>query len=124
MDQVQCHSASPVILSIVCMYLYRPTAQGPSPTHLSSADSVVQDLLVCSDTLFSASGNIINVWDLRQSVEIATCIILCSIIIIIIMLARMNTIGRLVGHTGTIGTMTDIPGGYIATGSRDRLIKV
>ena len=38
---------------------------------------------------------------------------------------RMNTIGRLVGHTGTIGTMTTIPGGgYIATGSRDRLIKV
>ena len=35
-----------------------------------------------------------------------------------------SAVGRLVGHTGTIGTMTSVSDDCIATGSRDRLIKV
>lgn len=68
----------------------------------SSADTVVQDLLVSDNTLFSASGSMVNVWDLRQ----------------------MSSIGRLVGHNGTVGTMTAVNDEILATGSRDRLIKL
>ena len=36
----------------------------------------------------------------------------------------MSSIGRLVGHNGTVGTMTAVNDEILATGSRDRLIKV
>lgn len=40
---------------------------GP-PVGSSSSESAVQDLLVSplGDTLFSASGNFINIWDLKK----------------------------------------------------------
>ena len=36
----------------------------------------------------------------------------------------MSAIGRLVGHNGAVGTMATLNDGILATGSRDRLIKV
>ena len=44
-----------------------PTFRSPTQGTLSSsADTVVQDLLASDNTLFSASGSMVNVWDLRQ----------------------------------------------------------
>ena len=41
-----------------------PAGSGPA----AGSESVVQDLLVSpsGDTLFSASGNFINIWDLKK----------------------------------------------------------
>ena len=36
----------------------------------------------------------------------------------------MISVGKLVGHNGAVGTMTIVDGKLLATGSRDRLIKV
>ena len=38
--------------------------------------------------------------------------------------SRMISVGKLVGHNGAVGTMTIVDGKLLATGSRDRLIKV
>ncbi|XP_064385434.1 kinesin-like protein KIF21A [Halichondria panicea] len=68
-----------------------------------SGESVVQDLLVspCGNILFSAAGNVINIWDLRK-------FMFC---------------GRLVGHNGAVCALS-LSNGIMATGARDRLIKL
>lgn len=38
--------------------------------------------------------------------------------------SRFSLVGRLVGHSGAVGTMAILSKGLLATGSRDRLVKV
>ena len=52
-------------------FLCRPpgqttTGSNPPLSSLTSADTVVQDIVINGDMLFSAAGNAVNVWDLRQ----------------------------------------------------------
>lgn len=73
------------------------------PPSGSGSESAVQDLLVSpsGNTLYSASGNFINSWDLKKFMHQS----------------------RFVGHSGAVCTLT-MKGNLMATGSRDRLIKL
>jgi kinesin family protein 4/21/27 len=82
-----------------CIKTFGPPHSG---SH-SGADTVVQDLLLSSssNTLFSAAGNVVNIWDFR----------------------KFANQGRLVGHNGAVCALASNQE-LVMTGSRDRLIKL